>query len=538
MSEGDWRTGVFWWAILCAVLVAVAFQGSRGLYDSTEGRYAECAREMLVSGDFLRPTLDFAPHWTKPPLTYWAIAAGVRVFGRNAWGARAYLVPTFVFTALGVFWLARWLWDRPTGAIAALLYATMWGPAGAAFTVNSDSLLTLWETSALASFWWGVRSRRKFAFILMWLFFGLAFLTKGPPALLPVAVVVVFRILGRKTIPETIKPFVPAGIGLGLVVGMWWYVWAVARYPGLLSYWVKHEIVGRVATEEFSRHPHWYEAFTVYWPFLLGGSLPWLAVVFWLERRTFKEWLQGVRSRGFQSAVDRFQSTFRNMSPETSFLTLAFFVPLVVFSISRSKLPLYVLPLFPVGCCTLSRTISNFAARGILSRKGLLTLALASSAVIVSGKGVLADWPSKRDMGKVAWALQSAWPEKEGSDRPPLYIFSKSPCWGLQFYWGDPVIRVYPEPGAIPPPGYLPSSALTTDKGNFETPAGVPRRMVLTRKENASLLENILRQEGHNGMSRELTRHWVLVEMTVGSSSSASSQVGAGKITPGFTAKN
>jgi 4-amino-4-deoxy-L-arabinose transferase-like glycosyltransferase len=59
-----------------AFLITSVFQGSRGLYETTEGRYAECGREMLIAGKYLEPTLDFKPHWTKPPMTYWAIAGG------------------------------------------------------------------------------------------------------------------------------------------------------------------------------------------------------------------------------------------------------------------------------------------------------------------------------------------------------------------------------------------------------------------------------------------------------------------------------
>lgn len=56
-----------------ALIAALIFHGTRGLYETTEGRYAECAREMAQSGSWLEPTLNNAPHWTKPPVTYWAI---------------------------------------------------------------------------------------------------------------------------------------------------------------------------------------------------------------------------------------------------------------------------------------------------------------------------------------------------------------------------------------------------------------------------------------------------------------------------------
>jgi len=509
VAESKSRIHMFALALLCAFAGAVAFQGSRGLYESTEGRYAECAREMIVSGDYLRPTLDYAPHWTKPPLTYWAVAAGVRLLGRNAWGARAFLVPTFVLTVLGVFWLGRWLWDSRTGSVAALLYATLWGPAGAAFTVNADSLLTLWETLALACFWWSVRSGRKRAAGLMWFFFGMAFFTKGPPALLPLLALVVFRALVRERSVRSAPFFVPAGLGLFVAVGLWWYVLSILRYPGLLSYWLKHEVVGRMATEEFQRHPHWSEMFTVYWPFLLGGTLPWLAVAVLGHRRGLWAFLGSLRRSRFQDALSDLKTAFKNLSPEGLFLVVAFVVPFAVFSVSRSRMPLYILPLFPVVTCFLARHVDFLAACGLVSRRKMAMVALLSTAVVVAGKGVMAHWPSKRDMGGLYQALKAAVPLKDIPGRP-LYVVSQSPCYGLQFYWGDPFIRVHPSPDEVPDAGFRPFSALWEDM-SLDPSSGSAGRVVVTRKGNAPFVEEALRREGHRVVTKPLTLYWSLL---------------------------
>ena len=82
----DTRSSILVTAV--AVLVAFSFQGTRGLYGTTEGRYAESAREMLETGHGLVPQLDYQPHWTKPPLSCWTIAGGMALLGVNEWGAR------------------------------------------------------------------------------------------------------------------------------------------------------------------------------------------------------------------------------------------------------------------------------------------------------------------------------------------------------------------------------------------------------------------------------------------------------------------
>jgi 4-amino-4-deoxy-L-arabinose transferase len=81
------RTGWLWIAIV--LLYACAFQGTRPLYSPDEGRYTNVALNMLESGDWLRPTLHpEVEHWSKPPLTYWSIAASVATYGHSEFAAR------------------------------------------------------------------------------------------------------------------------------------------------------------------------------------------------------------------------------------------------------------------------------------------------------------------------------------------------------------------------------------------------------------------------------------------------------------------
>ena len=78
------------WLVATLLLVlAFAFQGSRGLWDPDEGRYSAVALQMLESGDWLVPRLsDHQEHLTKPPLYYWAVATSIAAFGANEWSVR------------------------------------------------------------------------------------------------------------------------------------------------------------------------------------------------------------------------------------------------------------------------------------------------------------------------------------------------------------------------------------------------------------------------------------------------------------------
>ncbi len=82
----------------------------------------EAAREMVETGKYLVPTLDYQPHWTKPPLAYWGIAAGIMLFGQNEWGVRFSNSLSFFITIIITMILGSLLWEYRVGLIAGLIY--------------------------------------------------------------------------------------------------------------------------------------------------------------------------------------------------------------------------------------------------------------------------------------------------------------------------------------------------------------------------------------------------------------------------------
>ncbi|HEV8695131.1 MAG TPA: glycosyltransferase family 39 protein, partial [Lysobacter sp.] len=172
------RSPVLWVATL-AVVLALGFLGSRGIWDPDEGRYTNVALNMLDSGDWLNPRRsDEVGHWTKPPLTYWAIASSVAVFGRNPWAAR---LPSALAYLLSV-WLA-WRVARRLApgseTQAAVVYATMLLTLGASQMITTDYVLSACVGLAMwafveARFGESMWSKRWIA--LMWAAFALAFL--------------------------------------------------------------------------------------------------------------------------------------------------------------------------------------------------------------------------------------------------------------------------------------------------------------------------------------------------------------------------
>ncbi len=320
---------------MVALMLAFGFLGSRGIWDPDEGRYTNVAINMLHSGDWLNPKRnDDIGHWTKPPLTYWAIAASVGAFGLNPWAARLPNALSF----LACVWLAWRIARRIAPGSehgAALAYATMLFTIGAAQLVTTDYLLAATQALAMwafvqARFKPGVHPGRWLA--LMWAGLALGFLTKGPPALLPLLVMLAFDQLmpGKRTH----RVLQVSGLLLFAALALPWFIAVILDHPGLFRYFIGDEVVNRVTTNEFGRHGEWYGWLKIYAPTLLLGTLPWTPALW--------RW-----ARGLSGAIGRWRDpAARSADAPALLLALWVLVPLLVFCFARSRMPLYVLPLF------------------------------------------------------------------------------------------------------------------------------------------------------------------------------------------------
>ena len=149
-------------------------------------------------------------------------------------------------------------------------------PFAASQLVTTDYVLAVCETLAI-----GGSSKRAFAgarrprgwIAVMWLGLALAFLTKGPPALLPLLVVLLFDQLmpGRNATGCCNW----SGMVLFALLALPWYVAVIHGNPGLFEYFIGDEVINRITTNEFGRHGEWYGWIEIYVPTLLLGTLPW-----------------------------------------------------------------------------------------------------------------------------------------------------------------------------------------------------------------------------------------------------------------------
>jgi len=333
-----------WWVLIAVVALAAFFLGSRGLWDPDEGRYTNVAINMLLRGDWLDPHRSLSVgHWTKPPLTYWAIASSLLLFGMNTWAARVPVALAYLLTTWLVSRIARRL-APGREALAALVFATMLLPAIASQLVTTDFILVAFETLAMWSYVelrWG-SGRARWAYV-MWAAFGLAFLTKGPPGLLPLLAVAASEWAmggGRSA-------FRAPALLLFAAVALWWFVVVSLRHPLLLPHFLGREVVDRVASNTFARHGEWYGWLVVYLPTLLLGTLPWT----WPMLRGLRQLPTAWRAARARAPGDGI----------TLFLLAWVVLPLAVFCLSRSRLPLYFLPLCVPLALLATRALSSAA---------------------------------------------------------------------------------------------------------------------------------------------------------------------------------
>lgn len=433
------------WTIVMVLTLALAFLGSRGIWDPDEGRYTNVAVNMLDSGDWLNPRRnDEIGHWTKPPLTYWAIASSVGVLGRNPWAARLPIALAYLLCVWLTWRIARRL-APGTETPAAVVYATMLLPFGASQLVTTDFDLAACETLAVWAFVearWG-KTHPRMWIVLMWVAFALAFLAKGPPGLLPLPVIVLcdWLLPGRRRALEI------TGVVLFAVLALPWYAAVVLNNPGLFEYFIGDEVVNRIATNAFGRNGQWYGWLAVYTPTLVLGTMPWTPSLW--------RWTRGLPAR-----IGRWRDPgARDQDAAMLLLAIWVLLPLLVFCLARSRLPLYVLPVFvPLAIL--------IAIQRQGERRGLphwAWLAAWCGALLALKLGAAA-WPSHKNAAEWSDVLRS-----RTSDAIHEVVFIEDMArYGLRLHLNAEVEKVslLPVPGARFNPTF--DEDLATELGESE----------------------------------------------------------------------
>ncbi len=169
---------------LAGAILFLPFLGHVHLFDWDEINFAECAREMIVSKDYLRMQIDFMPFYEKPPLFIWTQVLAMKCLGIGEYAARLPDALAGIATLLTLYWVGSKARGRQTGVWWTVLYAATWLPHIYFKSGIIDPVFNYFIFLGFVQVWlmkWGVRKTLHAA--LAGLFIGLAVLTKGPVAI-------------------------------------------------------------------------------------------------------------------------------------------------------------------------------------------------------------------------------------------------------------------------------------------------------------------------------------------------------------------
>lgn len=310
-----------------AVVLVFAFIGARPIMDSSEARYADVARAMAADGDWLVPHLNGQSHLTKPPLAYWLLAISIRFLGTGEAAARLMVGIFAILTVILTFEFGKRLSGEAAGIVSGWFQLLAITPLVAANVITTDTFLATFETGAMLCAWGslnapGNRGARRHA-VCMWAFLAAAFMTKGPAGMLPLLPLAAFCVFHRRNMKA--RRLLPlSGLALFGALALPWYAAVAIAVPDAWGIWRQQALVNVMEESVHHTSPATYIAM------LTLGALPGAAALPFA--------LRAIRRRKGGGGVFR---------PGDAFLLLWILVPLAVLSLQKTRLPLYVLPLYP-----------------------------------------------------------------------------------------------------------------------------------------------------------------------------------------------
>lgn len=352
-----WIFAALWVMAMVGIIAWFRLDGI-GLVDETEPLFAEAARQMTVTGDWITPYFNGEPRFDKPPLVYWLMAIAYKTVGVNEWAVRfPSALAITVLAGMGFYTLRQFGVPRPAegqwGDEAVRSDLSLWLSAligSAAIVLNpqtflwsrtgvSDMLLSGCMGAALLAFFCGYAQpdqpkSQSFWYWVFYIFSALAVLTKGPVGIVLSGLIIMAFLLYVGNLRSVLQEMnLIWGSLVFLLITIPWYV---------LVIWSN----GAAFTDSFFGY-HNFERFT---RVVNNHSAPWF-FYFVVVPLSFLPWsihlpVSIVRLRFWQPRHWRLQPR----STHLGLFALVWFVVIFgFFTVAVTKLPSYTIPLLPAA---------------------------------------------------------------------------------------------------------------------------------------------------------------------------------------------
>lgn len=346
-----------WLLFLLFCIVWCYMLGARTLVPTDEGRYAEMAREMVATGDWITLRLNGIKYFEKPPLQTWMNALTFELFGLGEWQARLWTGLCGLLGVVLVAFTGTRMFSQRIGFYAALVLGSSFLWAGLGHINTLDMGLSGMMTIALCALLLAQRSdisnsEQRNWMLLCWAGMALSVLSKGLIGLLiPGAVLVLYTLFSRDwSIWKRLH--LVLGLILFFLITVPWFVLISLKNPEFPQFFFIHEQFQRFTSKIHNRYgPPYY-----FVPILILGIVPWLGVMF-----------QSLWNAARES------HTVSGFQPKKMLLIWSIFI-FVFFSISDSKLPSYILPIFPALALLIACHLDKASSKAVTASALLLLL--------------------------------------------------------------------------------------------------------------------------------------------------------------------
>ena len=317
----------YFWACIAIILLRLIFNTFVPLMDKTEARYAEIARIMVETNNWVTPQIDYGvPFWAKPVLSTWLSALSMKVFGTNEFAVR---LPSLLLSLLMVLMVNKFAGKKDLPFyFAGFVIITLPEFLLHMGVVSTDITLSLSVAIIMLSFWKSVSENQKS--VWNYLFFvgiGLGMLAKGPIALILTFPPLLIWIVLFKEYKKVLRAF-PwlTGFLLLILIAVPWYWMAELKSPGFLNYFIVGEHFKRFFDSGWKGDLYGFPKqmpLGIIWLFLIAGTLPWIIALI---------------SRAWMNRSNLLKDKW------TGFLLLWLLWTPLFFSVSKSLIHTYVLP--------------------------------------------------------------------------------------------------------------------------------------------------------------------------------------------------